>query len=97
VSEADISDRAYELNAATEKWLSDRVSGYRGPGKLSKFGFGQSNPTYLLSAASGEYVLRRKPFGQLLPKAHAIEREYRVLKALQNTDPAPVSRTSESW
>jgi aminoglycoside phosphotransferase (APT) family kinase protein len=93
VSEANIADRAYAyeaLNAATEKWLSGHASGYRGPGKLSKFGFGQSNPTYLLSAASGEYVLRRKPFGQLLPKAHAIEREYRVLKALQNTNvPVP--------
>jgi aminoglycoside phosphotransferase (APT) family kinase protein len=61
------------------------VSGYRGPGALTKFGFGQSNPTYLLSAGGGQYVLRRKPFGHLLPRAHAVEREYRVLKALQNS------------
>jgi len=66
-------------------WLETHVDGYRGPGTLRKFGFGQSNPTFLLSTASGNYVLRRKPFGPLLPKAHAIEREYRVLKALEGS------------
>jgi aminoglycoside phosphotransferase (APT) family kinase protein len=74
------------LNAATEQWLSAHVSGYSGPGVLRKFGFGQSNPTYLLTSPSGKLVLRRKPFGELLPKAHAIEREYRVLSALRGSE-----------
>ncbi len=80
-----------ELPAAVEAWLAGAVEGYRGPGQLHKFGFGQSNPTYRLRAVSGDYVLRRKPFGPLLPKAHAIEREYRVLKALDGSG-VPVPR-----
>jgi len=63
-------------------WLSEHVDGFRGPFELQKFPFGQSNPTYRISAASGDYVLRRKPFGQLLPSAHAVDREYRLLSAL---------------
>ena len=77
--------------AAGEAWLAANVAGYRGPGRLHKFGFGQSNPTYRLATAEKNYVLRRKPFGQLLPKAHAIEREFRVLAALKHTD-VPVPR-----
>src|SRR5215212_926271 len=46
------------------------------------FPAGQSNPTYKISSASGDYVLRRKPFGELLPSAHAVDREYRLLSAL---------------
>ena len=76
---------------ACESWLSSRVEGYRGPGRLYKFGFGQSNPTYRLRAASGDYVLRRKPFGPLLPRAHAIEREFQIMSALQHSE-APVPR-----
>lgn len=79
------------LPHAVERWLETNVAGYRGPGILTKFGFGQSNPTYRLRAASGDYVLRRKPFGPLLPKAHAIEREFRVLEGLQDSD-VPVPR-----
>ena len=70
------------LSGAAEHWLVRNVRGYEGPGVLHKFGFGQSNPTFRLAAASGDYVLRRKPLGPLLPKAHMIEREYRVMKAL---------------
>ena len=78
------------LPAAVETWLARAVPGYRGPGILRKFGFGQSNPTYRLRARSGDYVLRRKPFGPVLPKAHAIEREFRVLRALDGKGvPAP--------
>lgn len=84
-------DTATPLPSEAEAWLSSHVEGYRGPGRLTKFGFGQSNPTFKLSAASGEYVVRRKPFGPLLPKAHAIEREFRVLKALEGTG-VPVPR-----
>lgn len=73
-----------------ETWLVSHVAGFRGSGELQKFGFGQSNPTYKLIADSGQYVLRRKPSGPLLPKAHAIEREYRVLHALRDSDvPVP--------
>ena len=60
------------------------------PSRAKKFATGQSNPTYLIEAASGRYVLRRKPPGKLLKSAHMIEREFRVLKALEGTGfPAP--------
>jgi aminoglycoside phosphotransferase (APT) family kinase protein len=68
--------------AALGEWLEAHVDGFRGPFTLSKFPSGQSNPTYRIAAASGDYVLRRKPFGQLLPSAHAVDREYRLLSAL---------------
>jgi aminoglycoside phosphotransferase (APT) family kinase protein len=63
-------------------WLQANVEGFLGPFELIKFPSGQSNPTYRLRAASGDCVLRRKPFGRLLPSAHAVEREYRLLTAL---------------
>ncbi|HUE80441.1 MAG TPA: phosphotransferase family protein [Sphingomicrobium sp.] len=63
-------------------WLEANVAGFTPPFELTKFPSGQSNPTYKVSAASGEYVLRRKPFGKLLPSAHAVDREYRLLSAL---------------
>ena len=68
--------------AALASWLEANVEGFAGPLTLSKFPSGQSNPTYKVSAVSGDYVLRRKPFGQLLPSAHAVDREYRLLSAL---------------
>src|SRR4051812_36778059 len=63
-------------------WLGANIEGFRGPFELTKFPSGQSNPTYKIAAASGDYVLRRKPFGELLPSAHAVDREYRLLSAL---------------
>ncbi len=63
-------------------WLQANVEGFQSPFELTKFPSGQSNPTYRVRAASGDYVLRRKPFGQLLPSAHAVDREYRLLSAL---------------
>jgi aminoglycoside phosphotransferase (APT) family kinase protein len=63
-------------------WLGANIDGFRGPFELAKFPSGQSNPTYRIGAVSGDYVLRRKPFGQLLPSAHAVDREYRLLAAL---------------
>ena len=63
-------------------WLEANIEGFSLPFTLSKFAAGQSNPTYKITAASGEYVLRRKPFGELLPSAHAVDREYRLLCAL---------------
>jgi len=68
--------------AALGQWLEANVQGFIGPFQLVKFPSGQSNPTYKISAGSGEYVMRRKPFGQLLPSAHAVDREYRLLSAL---------------
>ena len=68
--------------AALGAWLEGNVEGFSGPFTLTKFPSGQSNPTYRVAAASGDYVLRRKPFGQLLPSAHAVDREYRLLAAL---------------
>ena len=68
--------------AALGHWLTANVEGFAGPLSLTKFESGQSNPTYRIRAASGDYVLRRRPFGKLLPSAHAVEREYRLLAAL---------------
>jgi aminoglycoside phosphotransferase (APT) family kinase protein len=80
-----------QVSEQLETWLQHNVEGYRGRGTLQKFPFGQSNPTFRLSTQSAEYVLRRKPLGALLPKAHAIEREYRVLHALEGSA-VPVPR-----
>jgi len=68
--------------AALGRWLEANVDGFRAPFTLEKFSWGQSNPTYRIAAASGDYVLRRKPFGPLLPSAHAVDREYRLISAL---------------
>jgi aminoglycoside phosphotransferase (APT) family kinase protein len=71
-------------------WLAANVAGFSGPFELKKYPSGQSNPTYRLTATSGEYVLRRKPFGPLLQSAHAVDREYRLLCALYPLDfPVP--------
>src|SRR4249919_3342544 len=69
-------------DATLAEYLGQHVPGFRGPLTSSKFKGGQSNPTYLIEAASGRYVLRRKPPGQLLASAHAVDREFRVLSAL---------------
>ena len=72
-------------------WMQANVEGFAGPLDYTKFAGGQSNPTYKLQAASGEYVLRRKPFGNLLPSAHEVDREYRVIAGLYPTG-FPVAR-----
>jgi len=68
-----------------ERFLTERVAGFRGPLVAERFAGGQSNPTYRLRAASGDYVLRKKPPGPLLPSAHAVDREFRVMQALAKT------------
>jgi aminoglycoside phosphotransferase (APT) family kinase protein len=70
---------------ALAAYLEQYVPGFRGPLRSTKFTGGQSNPTYLIDAASGKYVLRRKPPGQLLASAHAVDREFRVLSALHGS------------
>lgn len=72
-------------------WLAGNVAGFAGPFTIEKFAGGQSNPTYRIDAASGAYVLRRKPFGPILPSAHAVEREHQLIAALHPTG-FPVAR-----
>ena len=72
-------------------YLEANVAGFRGPLTATKFKGGQSNPTYRIDAASGTCVLRRKPPGPLLPSAHAVDREFRVLQALHGTS-VPVAQ-----
>lgn len=66
-------------------YLEANVDGFKGPMTAEKFAGGQSNPTFRIKAASGEYVLRRQPPGKLLKSAHAVDREFRVMKALADT------------
>ena len=63
-------------------YLAAEIPGFGTLQRAEKFEGGQSNPTFLLTATGGRYVLRRKPPGKLLPSAHAVEREYKVIKAL---------------
>lgn len=72
--------------AALSDYLSQHIPVFCGPLSAEKFKGGQSNPTYLIRAVSGNYVLRRKPPGVLLASAHAVDREFRVLSALSATD-----------
>lgn len=74
------------------EYLEQHASGFKGPLTAKKFDGGQSNPTFLIEAQSGRYVMRRKPPGELLKSAHAVDREYRVITALHNTD-VPVPKT----
>ena len=74
--------------AALARWMDAHVEGFRGPLTVLQFKGGQSNPTYRLDTPGRSYVLRRKPPGQLLKGAHAVEREARILSALG----APASR-----
>ncbi len=66
-------------------WMTANVPGYAGPLTYAKFAGGQSNPTYRLDTLTRAYVLRRKPFGPILPSAHAVDREYRVIAGLYPT------------
>jgi aminoglycoside phosphotransferase (APT) family kinase protein len=72
--------------ARLAEWMQSNVVGFKGPIEVRQFAGGQSNPTYLVQSAAHRYVLRRKPPGKLLPSAHAVDREFRVIAALQNTD-----------
>lgn len=75
---------------ALATYLGANLPGFAGPLVVKQFKGGQSNPTYLLETPGKKYVLRRKPPGKLLPSAHAVDREYTVIKALNQTDmPVP--------
>ncbi len=83
---------AFELNVSRlASYLEAHIEGFKGPLQTEKFAGGQSNPTYLLKAQDARYVLRRKPPGKLLKSAHAVDREFRVMKALAATS-VPVPR-----
>ncbi|WP_299612811.1 phosphotransferase family protein [uncultured Tateyamaria sp.] len=76
---------------AVAAFLKDKLPGFDGAVVATKFAGGQSNPTFLLETGAGNYVLRRKPPGQLLKSAHAVDREFRVQKALYGSD-VPVAK-----
>jgi aminoglycoside phosphotransferase (APT) family kinase protein len=78
-----VPDRQRFDEAALARYLEGEVEGFKGPLTVEIFRGGQSNPTYLLTTAAGaHYVLRRKPAGQLLPSTHAVDREFRITRAL---------------
>lgn len=76
--------------ARLDRYLGGCLAGYSGPLAVRQFEGGQSNPTYLLETPARRYVLRRKPPGTLLPSAHAVEREFRVIAALGRLGGVPV-------
>ncbi len=88
----DVQDRHQFSRDALDAYMKDHVEGYQGPLEVSQFKGGQSNPSYLLITPAHKYVLRRKPPGKLLPSAHAVDREYKVLTGLAGTG-VPVPRT----
>lgn len=84
-----MSTQTLDLSKLSD-WMKKNVCDFSGPLSAEKFAGGQSNPTFKLSAGDRKFVLRRKPPGQLLASAHAVDREFRVIAALQDTDvPVP--------
>jgi aminoglycoside phosphotransferase (APT) family kinase protein len=77
--------------AALDAWMRAHIDGYEGPLTVNQFKGGQSNPTYQIVTPRQKYVLRKKPGGKLLPSAHAVDREFRVISALHPTG-FPVAR-----
>src|SRR5476651_261550 len=85
-------EERHRLDAARlQDFLQGRIDGFRGPLEIEQFKGGQSNPTYRLTAGGKRYALRKKPPGKLLPSAHAVDREYKVIKALHSVG-FPVAR-----
>jgi aminoglycoside phosphotransferase (APT) family kinase protein len=78
----DVADVLRINDARLADYLTREITGFTGPLTVKQFKGGQSNPTYLLETPTRRYVLRRKPPGKLLPSAHAVDREYRVIRAL---------------
>jgi aminoglycoside phosphotransferase (APT) family kinase protein len=78
----EVAERLRFDVARLEAYMRDRVAGFAGPVLVSQFKGGQSNPTYLIETPLRRYVLRRKPPGKLLPSAHAVDREHRIISAL---------------
>ena len=96
---SDASDPTIEVRPGMEldvprldAFMREQVRGYEGPPVIRQFRGGQSNPTYLLVTPGARYVLRRKPPGQLMASAHAVDREHQVLSALGSHTQVPVAR-----
>lgn len=83
--QADIPERDRLDTDRLSAWMQAHVDGFAGPLTYAKFAGGQSNPTYKLQTPTRNYVLRRKPMGELLPSAHQVDREHRVMAALHPT------------
>jgi aminoglycoside phosphotransferase (APT) family kinase protein len=88
---SQVEERHRLDDARLGKWMRERVEGYAGPLTILQFRGGHSNPTYRLDTPTTSYVLRRKPFGKLLPSAHAVDREFKVIAALHKQG-FPVAR-----
>ena len=88
----EVEERHRINEANLDAWMKANVEGYKGPLSVLQFKGGQSNPTYQINTPTTSYVLRRKPFGKLLPSAHAVDREFRVISALHKQG-FPVART----
>ena len=87
-----VSERQRFDEACLDRWLRAHLEGFGDLDRIEQFRGGQSNPTFLLTTADGvQYVLRKKPAGALLPSAHAVDREFRVICALHGSD-VPVAR-----
>ena len=85
-------EERHRIDAARlDAWMRANVEGYAGDLVVEQFKGGQSNPTYRLSSGGKRYALRRKPPGKLLPSAHAVDREFKVIRALHSTG-FPVAR-----
>lgn len=81
-----MTDGIHSVNTDTLcEYLESQLPWFKGPLKAEKFSGGQSNPTFKITAASGEYVLRKQPPGELLKSAHAVDREHKVMSALAGT------------
>lgn len=87
-----VQERHQFDEASLAAYLSSQIADFQTPLTVEQFKGGQSNPTYRLVTPNRNYVLRRKPPGKLLPSAHAVDREYRVITALADTD-VPVAKT----
>ena len=88
----EVSENLKFESKLLQEWINDNVKDSGNIEKTEQFKGGQSNPTYKISTENNAYVLRRKPPGKLLPKAHAVDREYKVITALYETD-VPVPKT----
>ncbi|OYU71203.1 MAG: phosphotransferase family protein [Alphaproteobacteria bacterium PA2] len=88
----DVAESHRFDESALAAWMQANVEGFEGPLEVRQFKGGQSNPTYQLITPSRKYVMRRKPPGKLLPSAHAVDREYKVITALYPTG-FPVARS----
>ncbi len=88
----EVQERHKIDTAKLENYLASNVDGFEGPLEVQQFKGGQSNPSYFLITPKRRYVLRKKPPGKLLPSAHAVDREYKVLSGLAGSN-VPVPQT----